>query len=92
MPKWIDPKISLGNLITVATMLLAAIVAYVQLSDQVKASAVDISALKRTDQEIISRVDAMREAGSSRQETVVHRLARIEAILERMERGQNAPR
>ncbi len=96
-PKWIDPKVSIGNVLTFFSVILAMVISYTQTQDRISAIQNEISIVSRIRESQILRIEAkdagfdidirfLRDQAVSRQEVIVSRLSRIETILERLEK------
>lgn len=92
-PEWFDLKITLGNVITIATVIIGAVWWSSKLEARVESFSEKVARLEANDVKITSQVEVIRDNAAARQEAVINRLAaidarnaRIEAILERLER------
>lgn len=93
VPKWIDPKITIGNIVTLAVMVVGFFVWGVRLEARVDHFAEKISKMESVDAKMSSQIDAARDLATNRQEALINRLGAVEAntaamraILERLER------
>lgn len=95
VPKWIDPKITAGNIVTLAVMIVGFFVWGVRLEARVDHFAEKVGKLEAEDKGMAARIDAARDLATSRQEAIIREMsglrievARMNAILERSERRQ----
>jgi hypothetical protein len=88
LPNWLDPKITMGNVITLVVMIVGFFVWGVRLEGRVDVQGEKLAKLELADGKLTTQVDAARELASNRQEALLTRLARIEAILERLDKRQ----
>ena len=86
-PNWIDPKITVGNIITLLVMIVGFFVWGVRLEAEVSTQTERIVKLEAADVKLTAQAESARDSGVARQEAVLTRLARIEAILERIDKG-----
>lgn len=97
-PKWIEPRVTMGNIVTVFVTAIMLVISYTNLQatvTQTSAELVKTNARiaentthdEATQQVLSGRIDTLRDAAMTRQEAIVARLARIEAILERVEKN-----
>jgi hypothetical protein len=87
LPTWIDPKITAGNILTLAVMIVGFFIWGARLEARVDDYGKTIARLETSDIAMNAKIEASRELASGRQEAVLTRLARMEAILERLEKN-----
>lgn len=85
-PAWFDAKITAGNVLTIAVMIVGFFIWGVRLEARVDEQGKALIELRATDANLASRLETARDLAGTRQEAVLSRLARIEAILERMDK------
>lgn len=86
-PNWIDPKITVGNIITLLVMVVGSFIWGIRLEAEVSTQTERIVKLEAADVKLTAQAESARDSGMARQEAVLTRLARIEAILERIDKG-----
>jgi outer membrane murein-binding lipoprotein Lpp len=91
VPRWFDAKITAGNLITIAVMLVGFFVWGARLEARVDDYGNKIVKLEAQDAAMTAKIDATRDNASLRQEAVLTRLTRIETILERWDKSGVRP-
>jgi len=84
MPHWIDPKISVGNLITIVGLVLAWIFGYANLQGRVNVTEVGYAELKIQSER--------RDMAKQREQNLANRLDDIRSRMERMEKNLDAIR
>jgi hypothetical protein len=91
MSKYVDMKITLGNIITLVAMLVAGTMAYARIEARVDEQGKALMKLETSDISMLAKLEAARDLASARQEAISSRLTRMEAILERIERNGSRP-
>ena len=92
-PDWFDMKITLGNVLTLVGMLIGAIWWGSKIETRIDMMHDRTVKLEAADVKLTSQLETMRDLAATRQEGIISQLsvlnarnARIEAILERLER------
>lgn len=87
-PTWFDPKLSIGNVLTIATLVIAAVAGWFSFEARLSAAAADVTRLEasaaiemaRFDREL-EKLEKQQQAFSDQRQEVAVRLARIEERL-----------
>lgn len=90
-PGWFDPKITAGNVITIAVMLVGFFLWGARLEARVDEQSKSLIELKATDVQFATRLEVSRDLAGSRQELILTKLTRLETIIERLERNGSKP-
>ena len=91
MPKWIDPKITVGNILTIAVLLFGFFSWGIQLAARVDKISEEMSALKAQDVKIDDKLANLVRGSNDIEKMLLPRLTRIETILERIEKKSSTP-
>ena len=86
MPTWIEPKISIGHIGTTIVVLLSLAMAYQRVQDSIATIQAEVQTARAERKVLELEIRSIREIASARQESIVSRLARIEALLEQLSR------
>ena len=97
LPWWLDPKITIGNIVSTALIIAGFAYGYSELVATTRQTIGHTVRLEKQDEDfrvqmssLRTEISALRENSNTRQFEVVTKLARIEAILERVERSQSS--
>lgn len=91
MPKWIDPKITAGNVITLGVMIVGFFLWGARIEAQQNEHSKTMQKLEAADTILLNKIETTRDLAGSRQEAVLTRLTRIETILERLDKQASRP-
>lgn len=87
-PEWLDPKISMGNIITILMMIIGLVTAWQSLVGRVDAQERDINALKVAVAAYPIELEKSRTRMDTVTEKLLDRLQSIDLRLARMEERQ----
>lgn len=88
----IKPDINYGNVLTLVSMIVAIVVGYTKLETRVESLSLEIRANSARDEVLLTQFSTLRDLSFARQELISNKLTRIETVLERVEKAQQAPR
>lgn len=87
LPKWLDPKISLGNILTIATALVAIVAGWVEVKADNRRQDTELAALRRADDELKLSV---KEAATGLRSDILEIKTRSDLILEKLVEKQQS--
>ncbi len=91
MPKWIDPRITVGNIITVGVFVVSFFVWGIALEARVTTLSTEIGGIKAENERTASRANEAAREASTLEKTLLTRLTRIETILDRIDKKASSP-
>jgi hypothetical protein len=86
-PEWWKWEVTPGNVVSWIVIAVGLVLAYSRVESRVDETAKMVIRLEASDTAMNARIEAARELATGRQEAVLTRLARMEAILERIEKN-----
>jgi hypothetical protein len=86
-PNWWKWEVTPGNVVSWIVIMVGVAIAYARVEARVDDAAKSISRLEAADVKLLLQIETARDLAVSRQEMILSRLSRIEAILDRVERN-----